>query len=145
MKSLCLTPQRSMPRQQLLTQSENMRLMNKNKRFLQILFVSCLFLCNFSATNPESMQKAKEQESLEHQVTVTLKLVQVYVTDKSGQPVTDLEKSDFELFDNKKRKTITDFEKHNLSPLTSKPDSPQSAEAILPSKKMNRKFFFFFD
>ena len=71
--------------------------------------------------------------------------MQVYVTDKSGQPVTDLEKSDFELFDNKKRKTITDFEKHNLSLLESKPDSPQSAEAASQSKKMNRKFFFFFD
>lgn len=38
-------------------------------------------------------------QELQHEVTVTIKLIQVYVTDKEGNSVTDLEKSDFELFD----------------------------------------------
>jgi hypothetical protein len=37
----------------------------------------------------------QEQAQLQHEVKVTLKLVQVYVTDKKGNPVVDLTKDDF--------------------------------------------------
>ena len=62
-----------------------------------------------------STLKKKTQEIEEHDVTVTLNLVQVYVTDKEGNPVTDLEKDDFEITDKGKHKPITDFEKQVLA------------------------------
>jgi hypothetical protein len=59
-----------------------------------------------------SGQKDTQEADLKHEVVVTLKLIQVYVTDKKGSPVTDLEKSDFQLWDNGKPVEITGFEKH---------------------------------
>jgi len=43
---------------------------------------------------------AQLQKPLQHEVSVTLKLIQVYVTDKKGKPVQDLEKADFIVYDN---------------------------------------------
>ncbi len=86
----------------------------------------------------------KDQTPLQHEVTVTLKLVQVQVVDKRGQPVTDLEKSDFALKDNGKPRVITDFEKH-ISPEAAMPPEPQSPASSGVSSGLNRKFMFFFD
>jgi VWFA-related protein len=88
-------------------------------------------------------------QELKHEVTVALKLIQVYVTDKAGNPVTDLDMSDFQITVNKKLQTITEFEKYTLSPLqdTTKPQSriKQKESTGLSNDTMNRKFFFFFD
>ncbi|HCS47190.1 MAG TPA: hypothetical protein DIW61_02610, partial [Candidatus Aminicenantes bacterium] len=54
------------------------------------------------------------QDILQHEVTVTVKLVQIYVTDPEGNPARDLEISDFILYDNQKLQKITEFEKHFL-------------------------------
>ena len=88
-------------------------------------------------------------QELKHEVTVALKLIQVYVTDKAGNPVTDLNKNDFKIFVNKKLQTITEFERYTLSPLqdTAKPQ-PGIKEKVSPGDTndiMNRKFFLFFD
>ncbi len=77
-------------------------------------------------------------------MTVTLKLVQVQVVDKRGQPVTGLEKSDFALKDNGKPRVITDFEKH-ISPEAAIPPEPPSPASSGVSSRLNRKFMFFFD
>ncbi len=82
--------------------------------------------------------------SAQHEVTVTLKLAQVYVLDKSGNAVADLTKADFELYDNGQAKPITDFEKHELS-LGQIPQVPQPSLSSPSVSKMNRKFFLFFD
>ena len=55
-------------------------------------------------------KKKKDQKELEHEAVVTLKLVQVYVTDKKGNPIMDLELDDFELYDNGKIQKITGFD-----------------------------------
>lgn len=89
---------------------------------------------------------------LQHEVTVTLKLIQVYVTDKKGNPVTSLEKNDFQVTDNGKPVTITDFEKHAL-PLSveeMKAEAREGSEMGSPPSdgsipRLNRKFFLFFD
>jgi VWFA-related protein len=78
-------------------------------------------------------------------VTVTLKLVQVYVADAKGNPALDLERSDFVLYDNGKLQTITDFEKHFL-----RAPEAKLGEAVLPPGRdlqsvMDRKFVFFID
>ena len=86
----------------------------------------------------------------EHEVTVTLKLIQVIVTDPQGNPVTDLEVSDFLLFDNGKPQTITDFERH-LLPAVKPKEKTTLAETEVPAARevtatrMNRKFFLVID
>ncbi len=83
-------------------------------------------------------------------VTVTLKLVQVYVTGKDGKPVSDLSASDFTVTDNGKPVAITHFEKHVLAEDAAilKAEIPPGAApgtitaAIMP---LARKFFLFFD
>ncbi len=96
---------------------------------------------------------AQEQPPLRHEVSVSLKLIQVYVTDKAGKPVVDLSRDDFRLFDNGQRQTITDFERH-MSPPTQaavaagKPPEPSMAElqaAPPPAALLNRKFFILID
>lgn len=108
-----------------------------------------LSLCLISASPAvgsrfSGTQDEKDQIPLRHDVTVTLRLVQVQVVDKSGQPVTDLEKSDFALKDNGKPRVITDFEKH-ISPEAAMPPEPQSPASSGVSSRLNRKFMFFFD
>jgi VWFA-related protein len=85
---------------------------------------------------------------LKHEVTVTLKLIQVIVTDKKGNPVTGLKKEDFILTDNGKLMTLTEFEKHDLR-LPAAPGKVEERVATtpIPAGKLllNRKFFLVFD
>jgi len=115
--------------------------------FVFFLICSFFFLTGTSEIPAHSAQSKSEvpQESLQYEVTVTLKLVQVYVTDPEGNPALDLEKSDFVLYDNGKLQNITDFEKHFLYVPEEK-----SIESKLPPAQdiqsvMNRKFFFLID
>jgi VWFA-related protein len=80
-------------------------------------------------------------------VTVTLKLVQVYVTDAQGRPVTDLNRDDFVLYDNDELQEITDFERHLLLPPEGANLSAQpAAETPTPGPaRLNRKFFILLD
>jgi len=119
----------------------------------RILIFSAIFgLGLFQASNPAARsgpRQEKEQAALQHEVTVTLKLVQVYVTDKRGNPVTDLRKDEFILYDNRDERQITEFERHALSlPGTPAPSpTKELVETALnpPSPLLNRKFFFLFD
>ncbi len=112
----------------------------------------CLALCfsfGWSGFLLGSYQAAQNQKVLQHEVAVTLKLVQVYVTDKKGKPVVDLSKSDFILYDNGLLQEVTDFEKHIISEQAIRTVAP-SIETIAPTpllqaEKMRRKFFLIFD
>ncbi|MEW5900420.1 MAG: VWA domain-containing protein [Acidobacteriota bacterium] len=94
-------------------------------------------------------QKVEVQKPLQHEVTVTLKLIQVYVTDRSGKPVLDLEKSDFIVYDNGVLQRITDFEKHAIPGQVLRAPAPATetiAATPLPkAEQMSRKFFIIFD
>lgn len=127
--------------------------MNK-KTFPIILLLALLFQPGLHRLNSESVQTKKAQKAFQYEVVVTLKLVQVHVTDKDGNPVTDLTKDEFILYDNGKLQTITDFEKH-LQAIPEKPIEPEKKvvemidETKLPpspdiSSRMNRKFILFF-
>jgi VWFA-related protein len=100
---------------------------------------------------PLSAQKKPnpDQDALQHEVTVTVKLVQVYVTDPKGNPARDLEMSDFVLYDNGKLQTITGFEKHFLAAPEAAPEAKVGESKPLPARDaaslMNRKFIFLFD
>ena len=95
------------------------------------------------------IQNQEKTQELQYEVAVTLKLVQVYVTDKKGNPVLDLKKEDFRVSDNGKRKTITEFERHVLSlPAIEEKIKPEMIEETTlpaPRELMSRKFFLLFD
>jgi VWFA-related protein len=99
----------------------------------------------------QALQKRNSQQTreieLQHEVTVTLKLIQVYVVDKQGKPVTGLTADDFEVKDNGRLKKITEFEKHMQvlpEPAAPKPiDKPVAAVQEPP--KLTRKFFLLID
>jgi len=105
--------------------------------FSQFIFIEPLL--------PQTKKTADKQEPLQYEVTVTLKLIHVYVTDKKGKLVTDLTQSDFELYDNRKPVEITEFEKHILTLPEKKAQEIKPAPLQEIPSRMNRKFFLFFD
>lgn len=92
-------------------------------------------------SGPASGQSQSDlQKPLRYNISVTLKLVQVYVTAKGGQPASDLRADEFEVSDNGRRVPITHFERHFLG--------EQEEPSGLPSPgspRMSRKFFLLFD
>jgi len=102
------------------------------------------FLIAFSASSTEVSQK-KPPPPLQHEVRVALKLVQVIVSDRAGQPVTDLQASDFVLRDNGQNVAITAFEKHFLPSTSTNRPTPSSGLSTSGSKDTGRKFFFLMD
>jgi len=126
-----------------------------NRKFALLFLVGsvCLLAGLSSLSSSESQEAVRLQKPLQHEVSVTLKLVQVYVTDKKGKPVQDLQKSDFIVYDNGQKKEITDFEKHILTGPTTKIEPKPTTEKIVqtpipPADQvmvMPRKFFLFFD
>jgi VWFA-related protein len=118
------------------------------------LILAVMLLSGPSAHGISAAQEAvRLQKPLEHQVIVTLKLIQVYVTDKKGAPVQDLKKEDFVVYDNGREMTLTEFEKHILEASARKPKPQPLEEKIAPTPVppadlvtvMSRKFFLFFD
>ncbi len=96
----------------------------------------------------ESQETDKIPKPLQNEVTVTLKLIQVVVTDKKGNPVTGLKKEDFVIYDNGKRQTLTEFESHELRVPAAKPAPADESITVTPtpaSPLLDRKFFLFFD
>jgi VWFA-related protein len=92
-----------------------------------------------------------DQKPLRHEVTVALKLFQVFVTDRKGEPVTDLRKEEFVVTDDGKPVDITEFESHMLLPaggpgprVTELP-APAPIAAPAPATRLPNKFFLFFD
>jgi VWFA-related protein len=83
--------------------------------------------------------KSDPQKPLQYDVSVALKLVQVYVTGKGGQPVGDLTAEEFEVTDNGQRVPVTHFEKHFLGAPQETPAGPA------PGPSLSRKFFLVFD
>jgi VWFA-related protein len=95
-------------------------------------------------------QQAPQQPPLQHEVSVTLKLIQVYVTDKGGKPVRDLTRDEFKLTDNGKPVTLAAFEKHDLAAAPTagvEAPAPEPASVLVPTEipVLNRKFILFFD
>ena len=93
---------------------------------------------------------ASGQAPLQHEVTVTLKLIQVFVTGPDGKPALDLDRSDFVLTDNGKPQTITDFESHVLAVPAAERAVAVAAPAPVPvpageAPLLNRKFIFLID
>ena len=114
--------------------------MKKSPLFL-LIFSVLLMTCHLLLGS----QQEKKTQELKHDVSVTLKLVQVYVTDTEGRPVKDLKKSDFVLFDNDVEQIVTDFEKRITSEKTHEVEEPQPRPPDESASEMNRKFFILID
>ncbi len=106
-------------------------------------FVSHFFILSFCAAGLASQAKPRsgDEPPIRQEVTVTLKLIQVYVNDENGKPVPDLESSDFAILDNGKPQKITEFERHILATAV----APREPAAPVAQDRMTRKFFLFFD
>jgi len=96
-------------------------------------------------TTRDKTRLEQAQKPLQYEISVTLKLIQVFVADAKGEPAPDLEKSDFILYDNGKIQTITEFEKHFIqTPEAIGPDAlPQPGLPAAPL--LQRKYVFLFD
>ncbi len=130
--------------------------MRKKIAALSIVLAVFILQPNFGELSLESFreQQVKEKAALQYEVTVVLKLVQVFVTDNKGNPVTDLTKDDFILYDNGEPKIITDFEKHLIQRPVRRAEPEKKPEeritetqlppSLVAESRMNRKFFFIF-
>lgn len=118
---------------------------------LGLLLILCL------PTAPGAAQPAgpagRSSQLLQHDVSVALKLIQVFVTDEKGNPVPGLAKADFELFDDGKKVEVTDFEDH-VSAAAGPADTEAGEEpGLIPpagppgsgSPLMPRRFILLFD
>ena len=118
------------------------------KPLIGILFAFFVLSGPYFRLDDSTFPPRQEQTQLRHEVKVTLKLVQVYVTDKKGNPVLNLTKGDFLVFDEGQEQSITEFEKHVLSlPSKKEEGQPVVMETPAPPARdlMPRKFFLFFD
>lgn len=121
----------------------------KKRIFLLLLAFLLTPLHRELSPSPAPSQATKEQQALQYEVTVTLKLVQVYVADRKGNPVVDLTKEEFTIYDNGKKQSVTEYEKHILALPPAKaelqPELTQEAIPAQPSELISRKFFLIFD
>ena len=106
------------------------------------IFIFLLSFVGLFGVKPKIFPPAQTEPQEQHEAVVTLKLVQVFVTDGEGKAVLDLTRSDFELYEDGVHKTITDFEKHLLKAETTEVSLTETPAS--PSR-MNRKFFIFLD
>jgi len=99
-----------------------------------------------AASSQESQAPAKP---LQYDVVVTLKLIQVSVTDKNGNPVRDLAKDEFIVRDNGRPVTISAFERHDFAAAPTGGAAPaleaKPAPAPVETPTLNRKFIILFD
>ena len=119
-------------------------------RYLAAVFLAAALTISFAG--PHAVlgdgRPSLQQGELQHEVAVTLKLIQVYVLDRNGDPVTDLSQEDFVIYDSGRRQDITEFEKHLLPGRIESEEvldrtRPEDARAI--PLQLSRKFFFLFD
>jgi len=112
---------------------------------LLFLLLPAEVLASVSAQSQE-----KKKPDFQYEVSVVLKLVQVFVTNSKGIPITDLTASDFKLWDNGQLVKITDFEKPQPVAKPEKTAVVESAQkaaapAPPPSLRLARKFYLVFD
>lgn len=93
------------------------------KYLMPYLFLSILSVIKLTIPGTSQSQ---------HEVTVTVKLIQVYVIDEKGEPISDLHRTDFKVLDNGKVMEITEFESHilNLPAFEAKPSKKMRIESF---------------
>lgn len=105
------------------------------------VFVLLIPTLLFSRQRPPQPQ----QKVPRHDAAAVVKLVPVRVLDASGNPIIDLKKEDFILFDNKERKVITEFELHRLTRIPPSLDLAAQMLGMTPVPETGRKYFLYLD
>jgi hypothetical protein len=117
--------------------------------FICLVFLLCLHQSQLDLQILAAADINEMQKTIQHEVAVTVKLVQVYPTDKKGNPILDLQKEDFVVFDNGQRQVLTEFERHVISQPPSseesKPATTEEAPAQTDRELIRRKFLLLFD
>ena len=108
-----------------------------------IVFLGIMSVSLFSSQTKKDTQKLRTPQ---YDAAAVVKLVTVRVLDKDGRPVTNLQKEDFILSDNGKKKDITEFETHTMGEtgMEVRP-SGQVSDLAGTTKGMNRRLFIFLD
>jgi hypothetical protein len=109
---------------------------NAKKRYSAgtLLWLGLIAMATAGQTWSSDRQVPSPQKPLQHEVAVTLKLIQIYVIDKQRRLVTDLAKLDFDLCNNGGEITVVDINKEKggmkwrkqipcLRPMTSRSDT----------------------
>ena len=112
------------------------------------MLAGILFLAGFWSESYLQAQRDQEvNRVLQTEVTVRFKLIQVYVADKKGNPVSDMKPEDFEIKDNGIPKKVEHFERHDVDMIEEKKPVPEAAkfEPQKPVEPARRKFFLMFD
>jgi len=117
------------------------------RKALVLLGLLVFIQAGIPAAPPQGTQAPGK--SLQYDVTVTLKLIQVYVTDKDGKPVRDLAREEFSIFDNGRPVTISAFERHDIAAAPAGGPAPvveaKPAPEPVQTPTLNRKFIILFD
>jgi VWFA-related protein len=115
-----------------------------------LYFLMSLFFLTWTNNQALAQPQEKNKPDFQYEVSVVLKLVQVFVTNSKGIPITDLSASDFEVWDNGVITKITDFEKpQQVAKSTLSSVEGLAQKAAIPTRapvpKLARKFYLIFD
>jgi VWFA-related protein len=117
--------------------------MRKIKFLYTLILGFIVFTFGWSMSFEKTIQDKIIDQNLHHEVSVALKLIQVYVVDKNGDPVPGLKAEEFEITDDGRPVQITDLEFH--AAVLPVPSTIPATVASSPAAKLNRKFFLWFD
>jgi VWFA-related protein len=118
---------------------------------ISLLSSSLILTALFSGAAGQIKDRVDRAGRLQYDVAVSLKLIQVYVIDKKGNPIPGLKAEDFEIFDNGRGQKITAFETHALPPLPASlppaglPKDPSETTAAGARVRLPRKFYLLID
>ena len=100
------------------------------RRYTFLLLPFFISILVFSQTAPTSNPQAPTS----FQSNVVVVLLDVVVTDSSGNPVTGLTQNDFRIFEDDKQQTIASFKEHTGAPITtvSLPPMPRNVYTNYP-------------
>lgn len=122
------------------------------KRTKTALFSAALLATAVSGAAIQIKDRVDSAGRLQYEVNVALKLIQVYVNDKKGNPVPGLTAGDFEIEDNGRPQKITAFEVHfpplmstNLLAPAAPASKPANPSASRTGVRLPRKFFLLID
>ena len=115
-------------------------------RGTHVIVLGLVIILSVSFLSGQSEKDTQNKKVPQHDAAAIIKLVTVRILDKEGRPVTNLNKEDFVLYDNGKKKVITEFEVHTMSEEGMKVSPSGEATDLAKSVKgMNRKLLIFLD
>lgn len=120
---------------------------NEKNRIISIILIIITFHLH-SSLQAQDIEKSKEK--LKHDIKVIVRLLEVYVTDKNGDLITDLTPSEFFINCDGKPKPISYFEKRKMyyelsQDIKTDRKIEKTEESFFIKPSQGRKIFLFFD